>query len=310
MVRFASLPVTDISIHYWAIPTYLLTNCTNWWVDPGSSDLGMYYREHPDYSHRHLNKHPVPFCFSIVDLFSEKEDPVQKKGFPFCTFPCLIRPETSFREIGFVAYSTVISKCIGCPARDRRNLWHEIFQLSLAICTPWFKVAGSPPCSFVKLPVVLALIAPTLRLSSTLERKDQTRRIEDRNRTLGKSTIYMGNEHAIKGLYFSCFADCSCSYCCFLCFLLLTTCLFLTATAFPLDILFSLSRAIKGNETAKPKRSPAGGECLPIPKPFRSSLFRGNQVWLPFRKPVCGYVDDNRPIRTFVCWNLLLSESF
>lgn len=31
--------------------------------------------------------------------------------------PTLIRPETSFREIGFVAYSTVISKCIGCPAR-------------------------------------------------------------------------------------------------------------------------------------------------------------------------------------------------
>ena len=31
--------------------------------------------------------------------------------------PPLIRPETSFREIGFVAYSTVISKCIGCPAR-------------------------------------------------------------------------------------------------------------------------------------------------------------------------------------------------
>jgi hypothetical protein len=27
-------------------------------------------------------------------------------------------PETSFREIGFVAYSTVISKCIGCPARQ------------------------------------------------------------------------------------------------------------------------------------------------------------------------------------------------
>lgn len=41
-------PVTFISIHYWAIPTYSLTNCTNWWVDPGSSDLGMYYREHPD----------------------------------------------------------------------------------------------------------------------------------------------------------------------------------------------------------------------------------------------------------------------
>ncbi|KAL6965880.1 hypothetical protein U1Q18_050693 [Sarracenia purpurea var. burkii] len=69
----------------------------------------------------------------------------------------------------------------------------------------------------------------------------------------------------------SCFADCSCSYCCFLCFLLLTTCLSLTVTAFPLDIPFSLSRAIKGNETGKPKRSPAG-ECLPIPKPFRSSL--------------------------------------
>ncbi|YP_007516897.1 hypothetical protein I638_mgp004 (mitochondrion) [Glycine max] len=31
----------------------------------------------------------------------------------------------------------------------------------------------------------------------------------------------------------SCFADCSCSYCCFLCFLLLTTCLSLTVTVFP-----------------------------------------------------------------------------
>lgn len=28
-----------------------------WWVDPGSEDLGMYYRE--------------PFCFSIVDLFPD-----------------------------------------------------------------------------------------------------------------------------------------------------------------------------------------------------------------------------------------------
>ena len=26
---------------------------------------------------------------------------------------------------------------------DRHNLWHEIYQLSLAICTPWFKVAVS-----------------------------------------------------------------------------------------------------------------------------------------------------------------------
>lgn len=105
----------------------------------------------------------------------------------------------------------------------------------------------------------------------------------------------------------SCFADCSCSYCCFL---LLTTCLSLTVTAFPLDIPFSLSRAIKGNETGKPKLSPAG-KCLPIPKPFRSSLFRGGtSLHSPWRKQVCGYVDDNRPIRTFVCWNLLLSESF
>lgn len=39
-------------------------------------------------------------------------------------------------------------------------------------------------------------------------------------------------------------------------------------------ILFSLYRAIKGKETGKPKLSPAG-ECLPIRKPFRSSLFRG-----------------------------------
>ena len=31
------------------------------------------------------------------------------------------------------------------PAMDRRNLWHEIFQLSPAICTPWFKVAVSLP---------------------------------------------------------------------------------------------------------------------------------------------------------------------
>lgn len=50
--------------------------------------------------------------------------------------------------------------------------------------------------------------------------------------------------------------------------------------AFPLDISFSLSRAIKGNETGKPKLSPAG-ECLPIPKPFRSSLF-------PFEEQGCG----------------------
>lgn len=71
-----------------------------------------------------------------------------------------------------------------------------------------------------------------------------------------------------------------------------------------------LSRAIKGNETGKPKLSPAG-KCLPIPKPFRSSLFRGGtSLHSPWRKQVCGYVDDNRPIRTFVCWNLLLSESF
>lgn len=66
----------------------------------------------------------------------------------------------------------------------------------------------------------------------------------------------------------------------------------------------------QGNETGKPKLSPAG-ECLPIPKPFRSSLFRGGtSLHSPWRNQVCGYVDDNRPIRMFVCWNLLLSESF
>lgn len=31
------------------------------------------------------------------------------------------------------------------PAMDRRNLWHEIYKLSLAICTPWLKVAVSLP---------------------------------------------------------------------------------------------------------------------------------------------------------------------
>lgn len=129
MVRFASLlhPVTDSSIHYWAIPTYSLTNCTNWWVDPGSSDLGMYYREHPYYSHRHLNKHPVPFCFSIVYLFSEKEDPIQKSRFPCCS----MSGEDQTDEGTFSRSISTMSVFFQCPFPKRSGKKPMVWRILL-----------------------------------------------------------------------------------------------------------------------------------------------------------------------------------
>lgn len=50
---------------------------THWSVCPLKGEVSLLISS--------TNKHPVPFCFSIVDLFSDKEDPVQKSIFPCCS---------------------------------------------------------------------------------------------------------------------------------------------------------------------------------------------------------------------------------
>lgn len=102
----------------------------------------MHYWEHPYYSYRHWNKHPVPFCFSIVDLFSEKEDLVQKSIFPCCSMSWEDQTyEGTFSSLG--AFPLCLCS-FNAPSQSEagRNLWRillfqkksfgiEIFGLSV-----------------------------------------------------------------------------------------------------------------------------------------------------------------------------------